>query len=127
MSSPEPGVDMRRREFLGAMGGATALWPFAARAQQASTMRRLGVLITGAESSSFSRAQVAAFRDGLEKLGWMDGKNIKVEYRLGASADQLRAHAAEFATMNMEVFFAGFASALTRLKEAIRNVPIVFA
>jgi putative ABC transport system substrate-binding protein len=118
---------MKRREFMTLLGGATATWPVVARGQQADRMRRVGALITGVGSNPLSQGNAAAFREGLEKLGWIDGRNIKIEFRWGNSADQLRNYAAELASMNLDVILAGYASALARLRETIRNVPIIFA
>ena len=117
---------MKRRDFIATLGGA-AIIPLAAHAQQAGRVRRLGVLITGVTTNAASLAQAAAFYEGLEKLGWADGRNIKIESRWGDNADRLAAHAAELAGMKLDVVLAGNASALTRVKQAIRDVPIVFA
>ena len=90
-------------------------------------MRRIGLLITGSQSNALSLAQAAAIRDGLEKLGWVNGRNVQIEFRFGDSLERLRAHAADFGAMNLDVIFAGNASALVRLKEASGATPIVFA
>ena len=66
---------MRRRDFITALGGAAAVWPLAARAQQSVRMRRIGVLINTTESDSEGQARVAAFREELAKLGWTDGRD----------------------------------------------------
>ena len=118
---------IRRREFITLIGGAAVAWPAVARGQPAERMRSVGALITGVESDALSRGNAAAFRDGLEKLGWIDGRNIKIEFRWGNSAVQLHTYAAELASMNLDVILAGYASSLTRLQDAIRSVPIVFA
>ena len=89
-----------------------AVWPVGARAQQVQRPRRVVALITGVEGNRTSQ-ELAAFRDGMQKLGWIDGQNIKIDYRLGNSADQLRAHAAELAGMGLDVILAGYASTLT--------------
>ena len=74
------GVGMRRREFLGVLGGAAA-WPMAARAQQPDKVRRIGVLIGFAESDPVAQAYSVAIRDGLHKLGWIEGGNIRIDIR----------------------------------------------
>jgi putative ABC transport system substrate-binding protein len=67
---------MRRREFITLIGGAAMAWPLAARAQQSDRMRRIGVLMAHPENDPEFQAYVAAFRDGLQKLGWTEGRNI---------------------------------------------------
>ena len=75
--------DMRRREFITLLGGAAAAWPIAARAQQPERMRRIGVLMGWAESDPTTRSLFATFRDVLAKLGWTEGKNLRIELRWG--------------------------------------------
>src|SRR5262245_44545115 len=70
-----PMSDMRRRDFITLLGGAAAAWPLAARAQQADRVRRIGVLMGHAESDSDAQANVASFRDSLQRLGWAEGRN----------------------------------------------------
>jgi putative ABC transport system substrate-binding protein len=82
---------MRRREFITLLGGAAAAWPLAVHAEQPDRMRRIGVLMAFAESDPEAQAWVAAFRDGLQKLGWAEGRNIRIDTRwaaLGAEAMQ---------------------------------------
>ena len=71
---------MRRREFITLLGG-TAAWPLAAYAQQPERMRRIGVLVAGDEDDTEIKARLAAFAKALEELGWLDGRNIQIEYR----------------------------------------------
>ena len=72
---------MTRREFITLLSGATITWPLAARAQQPERMRRIGVLMGGAESDPENRARLAAFLDGLQQLGWTDGRNVRIDTR----------------------------------------------
>ena len=76
---------MKRREFITLLGGATATWPLAARAQQADRVRRVGVLIGYAEDDPETKARLAAFRQMLEKRGWSEGRNIHIETRFAGS------------------------------------------
>ena len=69
---------MKRREFITLLGGA-AVWPVAAHAQQPERMRRIGVVMGTAESDTEAQAQVAALRQGLQKLGWVEGRDIRID------------------------------------------------
>ena len=75
---------MQRRQFITLLGGAAAARPLAARAQQPDRMRRIGVLMGYAESDREGQAHVAAFREGLQKLGWTEGRNIRIDTRWAA-------------------------------------------
>jgi putative tryptophan/tyrosine transport system substrate-binding protein len=84
---------VKRREFITLLGGAAA-WPLAARAQQGERMRRIGVVMNLAESDQEGQARLAAFLQGLQELGWADGRNIRVDYRWGAGdVDRYRRYA----------------------------------
>ena len=98
---------MRRREFISLIGGATA-WPVAARAQQTDHMRRLGVLISGVtEADAEGQARVAALRLGLLEHGWVEGRNLEIDYRWGGGdPSRMRAYAAELTALNPDVIFA---------------------
>ena len=85
-----------RRELLAALGGAAAAWPLAARAQQPERMRRIGVLMNLAADHSETGARRAAFLQGLQELGWSEGRNQRIDYRWGVGDnDRQRANAAE--------------------------------
>ena len=77
---------MRRREFITLLGGAAAVWPLAARAQQPERMRRVGVLMSGGERDPETQLRMGAFREGLQKLGWAEGRNLRIDYRWGEEA-----------------------------------------
>ena len=118
---------MKRREFITLLGGATA-WPLAASAQQSERMRRIGVLMAPLESDPEAQHRMSALRDGLEKLGWNDGRNVRIDVRWGGGdAERLRAYAVELVGSNPDVIVAGATSALERLKQATQTIPIVFA
>ena len=74
---------MKRREFITLLGGATAAWPLAAGAQQAAGMRRIGVLTAFAENDAEAQANITAFRQSLEKVGWIEGRNLAIDYPPG--------------------------------------------
>jgi len=94
---------MRRREFITFIGGAAASWPLAARGQQGERVRRIGVLMGYVESGSSGQALIAAFRDGLQKLGWTEGRNTRIDIRWAtpSDAESIRRFAKELATLQM--------------------------
>ena len=118
---------MRRREFITLLGG-TAVWPLAARAQQGGPMRRVGALMPGSETDMEEQSRVTAFQQGLAKVGWMNGRNVRIDYRWGAlDSDRLGAFAIELVGLRPDVLFAGNTTALAALHRATRSIPIVFA
>jgi len=117
---------MRRREFITFVSGA-AVWPLTARAEQPDRMRLIGVL-TGVADDPNARARNAAFAQGLQELGWVDGRNIRIDYRWGGGdADTIRRVATELVALAPDVIFAGGGPATERLLQLTRTVPIVFA
>ena len=87
---------MRRREFITLLGGATASWPLDSRAQQPGQLRRIGVLMPFAASNPVYQVRIAAFLQGLEKLGRVDGRNVRIEYRASdGGTEEIRKYAAE--------------------------------
>ena len=118
---------MRRREFLGVLGGAAAAWPLAARAQQGERMRRIGVLLPAAADDPEFQARVGAFLQGLAQLGWTIGRNVRIDTRWAtANAAEIRRHAAELVALAPDVILAHGASTVGPLLQATRTVPIVF-
>ena len=116
---------MRRREFIGLVGGA-ATWPLAARAQQGERTRRVGVLLAAAADDPEYQARLAAFTETLAQLGWHDGLNLRIDSRW-ATADDIRRHATELAAWAPDVLVAGTGSVtVAPLLAATRSVPIVF-
>ena len=115
---------MRRREFI-TLVGAGALWPLALHAQQSEQMRRIGVLMPFAKDNPETQARITAFVQGLQTLGWTEGRNLQIEYRWG-SGDQQKA-AAELVALSPDVIFANGTAAVAALQQATRSVPIVFA
>src|SRR5271167_1902044 len=91
---------MQRREFITLLGGAAVAWPRAAHAQQADRMRRVGVLESRAADDPEGRARLAVFVQGLQELGWTDGRNVRIDYRWAAAdADRYRTYAAELVAL----------------------------
>jgi putative ABC transport system substrate-binding protein len=115
-----------RREFVTLLGGAAA-WPLAAHAQQPERMRRIGVLIPYAADDPEGQARIAAFLQGLQQLGWTEGRNVRIDYRWSAGdADRARRYAAELVALAPDVILASGASNVGPLLQATRTVPIVF-
>jgi hypothetical protein len=81
--------DLKRREFITLLGGAAASWPFAARAQQAERMQRIGVLMNVAADDAEGRGRVAAFQQAPQQLGWADGRDVRIDYRWGGRCRSL--------------------------------------
>jgi putative ABC transport system substrate-binding protein len=119
---------VRRREFITLLGGATAAWPLAARAQQGERVRRIGVLIASTADDPEAQARIAAFAEALSQLGWTDGRNVRIDVRWATTnADGLRRHAAELAALGPDVIVAATGTAtVAPLLQATRTVPIVF-
>jgi putative ABC transport system substrate-binding protein len=120
-------MNLRRRDLITLLGGAAA-WPIAARAQQRERMHRIGVLMTAfAADDPQGQADVAAFAQGLQELGWSIGRNIRLEIRWGAGdLDKFRRYAAELVALEPDVVLATAGSAVGAVQQASRTVPIVF-
>ena len=118
---------MRRREFITLLGGAVAL-PLAARAQESERMRRIGVLMPGTADDAEYQARMAAFLQGLQQLGWSDGRNVRIDIRWAAGdANLIRKYAAELIALAPDVILAPGSTTVGPLLQATRTVPIVFA
>jgi putative ABC transport system substrate-binding protein len=119
-------LDIRRREFITLLGGAAATWPLAVRAQE--RMRRIGVLMNLAEDDAEGQARVAAFLQGLQQLGWTDGRNVRIDYRWAAGdTGRFRRYAEELLALAPDVVLASATPSVQALQQATRAVPIVFA
>jgi putative tryptophan/tyrosine transport system substrate-binding protein len=118
---------MRRRDFLTLVGGAAAAWPLSARAQQPATQRRIGVLTNFAADDPEWKARLGAFLQGLQQLGWTDGRNMRIDTRetLG-DPDRTRRYAAELVALAPDLILTTGSAALAPLLHATRTVPIVF-
>ena len=118
---------MRRREFLGLVGGAAA-WPVVARAQQAARVRRIGYLGTSVPGNPVAQPRVDAFLRGLRELGWVDGQNLHMEYRWGENdLSRARAYAIELTRLDLEAIFVAGTANLAVMRDATSTIPIVFA
>jgi putative ABC transport system substrate-binding protein len=123
---------MQRREFITLLGGAATspvLWPLAARAQQPDAMRRIGVLMAYAESDPEAQAWVAAFRDGLQKLGWTEGRDIRIDTRWGTpgDAESIQRFAKELVAMQPDLVLSHVTPSTAALLQQTRTIPIIFA
>jgi putative ABC transport system substrate-binding protein len=119
-------MTLGRREFITLLGGA-AVWPLAARAQQPA-MRRIGVLMNLSADDPESSARLTAFVQGLQQLGWTDGRNVQIEIRWGAGNPELfRRYSIELVAHAPDVILAAAGAIVPPLLEATRSIPIVFA
>jgi putative ABC transport system substrate-binding protein len=118
---------MRRREFVSLFGGAAALWPLAARAQQPERMRRIGVLLPASPDDPDYQTRVSALAQGLALLGWNIGRNIRIDIRWAkGDPEQFRRDAEELVALRPDVLLASSSLAVAALQQATRTVPIVF-
>ena len=119
---------MRRREFITFLGGMTVTWPFGARAQQRAQIARIGVLMSTGADDPEGKARFAAFREGLQKLGWTEGQNVRLEVRWSAGDAELeRKFAVELAKLAPDVILATASPTVAALQAVTRTMPIVFA
>jgi putative ABC transport system substrate-binding protein len=117
---------MIRRQFIMLLGAA-ASWPVAVRAQQNERMRRVGVLVGGAEDDPDIKAWLEGFRQGLESLGWMEDHNVRIEYRFaGGRIDRFQALARELIALQPDVILSQGTAITAALQRESRAVPIVF-
>ena len=121
-------VSVHRRDFLKFIAGSAASWPLAASAQQAGRTRRIGVLMAHAENDPEFRTYVSAFREGLEKFGWKDGRNVHIDFRWGALDDaEARQRAAkELIELQPEIILTQNTPPTASMLQQTRTIPIVF-
>ena len=119
---------MRRREFITLLGGGAAAWPLAARAQPGERVRRVAVFMDLAENDQEGQTRVAAFRDGMKALGWIEGRNVNYDYRWTAgNPPVMERYAAELLTLKPEVIMNGGLPTLAVMQKQTQTIPIVFA
>jgi ABC-type uncharacterized transport system substrate-binding protein len=118
---------VNRRDFVTFLG-ATAAWSLAARAQQGERVRRIGVLTADTEDDPQTKARLAAFRQGLERLGWSEGRNVRIDYRFAADhPDRYQPLAKELVSLQPDVLFAYTTPIAVTFQQESRSIPIVFA
>ena len=118
---------MKRRDFITLLGGAAAAWPLAGHAQLAP-LRRVGIFMDLSEQDPEGQARVAAFRKGLQDLGWMEGRNVRFDTRwTGGDPARMRRLAAEIVGLAPEVIMNGGLPTLVAMQQETRTIPIVFA
>src|SRR5262249_3135826 len=117
---------LKRRELITLLGGAAA-WPLAGRAQQAERMRRIGVLMSNAESDDEGQSGIAAFRDELQKVGWTEHRNIEIDTRWAAmDVESMRRFAKELVGLQPDLFLTSSTPATGAMLQQTRTIPIVF-
>jgi putative ABC transport system substrate-binding protein len=117
---------MRRREFIKTISSAAAVWPLAARAQQTDQVRRIGVLLNVADDRE-GQTRFAVFKQALQQLGWVDGRNARIDIRWGANdVERDRKYATELAALAPDVLVASGTLSVAALQQVTRTLSIVF-
>src|SRR5262249_13622322 len=118
---------LKRREFIKLLGGAAA-WPLAARAQQPEQMRRIGVLMGWPESDPEARSERGAFVKELQKLGWVDGRNLRIDTRWANPADpeSMHRYAKELVALQPDLILSHSTPATAALLQETRTIPVIF-
>jgi putative tryptophan/tyrosine transport system substrate-binding protein len=120
-------AQLKRRAVITLLGGAAAAWPLAARAQKNGQVRRVGVIMGFAENDEVWRAYLANFRQGLQELGWTEGRNIRFDYRFtGDSEELMRSMAEEVTALQPDIILVSTNSVVSATLKATRSIPIVF-
>ena len=118
---------IRRRDFITLLGGAAAAWPLAAQAQQPGRMRRIGVLIAGGEDDRQIEPYLLGFKQALQELGWIEGRNIQVDYRFGASnLDRMKRFAQELVNSQPDLIVGHATPVTAALARETKIIPIIF-
>jgi ABC-type uncharacterized transport system substrate-binding protein len=118
---------VKRREFIALLGGAAAAWPLAARAQQGERMRRIGVLMAVPENDAEYQAFLAAFREGLQKLGWAEDRNVRIDTRwAGLDVESIQRFANELIALQPDLIVSQSTPTTAVLKQQTSTVPIIF-
>ena len=118
---------MRRREFITLIGGAVGGWPLAVRAQQAERVRRVSVLLGVPENDPETKYRVRAFRLGMRDAGWIEGRNVQIEFRYaGTDPDTIKNHVAELIRLAPDVILANSSPIVALLRPATNTIPVIF-
>src|SRR5271154_3940174 len=118
---------MRRRQFIAGLGSAAA-WPVVARGQQSNRMRRIGVLMAFDENDPEAKAYLSGFTQRLSELGWINGRNVRMDVRWAAgSVDRMRTFAKELVDLQPDVIVANSTPVTAAFQQVTRKIPIVFA
>jgi putative ABC transport system substrate-binding protein len=127
-TGPDPGRSlMERRNLIFLLGGAAAIWPLVVWAQQDGRMRRIGVLMGFAENDEVWQAYLVAFKERLRDFGWIDGRNLRIDYRFtGENAERTRVAAEELVALSPDVIFVSTNPAVSALTQVTRTIPTVF-
>src|SRR5882757_5891121 len=116
-------MNMKRRDFLGVLGGAATAWPLAARAQQPGRVRRIGVLFANFDA----QPRIKAFESSWPALGWVQGRNVHIDYHFAAGdPDSYRSHVAALVAAAPEVILVAGTSILAAVRQATQSIPTVF-
>ena len=119
---------MKRRDFIKVVAGSAAAWPLVARAQQGERTRRVTVLLGLDEQDPEAQKRVKAFRVGMRDLGWIEGRNIQIEYRFaGSNLELINKYVAEVIGLTPDVIVANTTPVMSALRAATSTIPIVFA
>jgi len=116
---------MRRRDLITLIGAATT-WPLALRAQQSERLRRVSVLLGIPENDPETNSRLRAFRLGMRDAGWIEGRNVHIEYRYGTDRDTIKKHVAELIRLAPDVILANSGPVMALLRPATDTIPIVF-
>src|SRR5262249_46009295 len=123
----KPMLEIRRREFITFLGGAAAVWPLAARAQQGARMRRIGVLMGLDENDPLWKTFISAFTQALAGFGWTDGRNVRMDLRWGGGdINRIRALAQELVGLQPDVIVTAGTPPTVAVQRETRTIPIVF-
>jgi putative tryptophan/tyrosine transport system substrate-binding protein len=115
-------IRLGRREFITLIGGAAATWPLGARAQQVDRMRRIGVLVSLTEDDPDTKARLAGLQQGLERLGWSEGRNVRIDYRFDPASTQVQVLAKELVALQPDVVICQASPATSALQRETRTI-----